>query len=331
MTDTLTSLNNAPNATPSASASAHAYLAALPDILGGDERFKAILDRLTAMSERDYYDPYKLFVWPESLPQDAWWMSPELMSVHGTEVGATLDEAQLRALSKWESVNFYSLNVHGIRELLTSIVARIHMPGFEVASEYFHHIIGEENDHMWFFAKFCLLYAGKVYPDRSLAFAGPGIPEADTFLLFARLLIFEELVDVFNQRMGDDDRLAPTIRHINSVHHQDESRHIAFGRQIVALLHRDLRTRLSAEQLAELETYLKAYMRSSVESLCNPSAFRDAGIPEPFAVRRAVLADPAFDAYAARILKRSTSHMVSEGIFTHDPNKSDTNERTPSS
>ena len=300
------------------SSNAHAYLAALPDILGGDERFKTVLDRLTSMSERDYYDPYKLFVWPESLPEDGYWMTPELMSVHGTKVGASLDEAQLRALSKWESVTFYSLNVHGIRELLTSIVARIHMPGFEVASEYFHHIIGEENDHMWFFAKFCLLYAGKVYPDRSLSFAGPGIAEADTFLLFARLLIFEELVDVFNQRMGEDQRLEPTIRQINSVHHQDESRHIAFGRQIVALLHRDLRTRLNTAQLAELESYLKAYMQASVQSLCNPAAFRDAGIPEPFAVRRAVIEDPAFQAHTARILKRSTSHMVSEGIFTDE-------------
>jgi hypothetical protein len=306
MIDTLTSSDN------------HAYLAALPDILGGDERFKAVLDRLTAMSERDYYDPYKLFVWPESLPDDGYWMTPELMSVHGTAVSASLGEAQLRALSKWESVNFYSLNVHGIRELLTSIVARIHMPGFEVASEYFHHIIGEENDHMWFFARFCLLYAGKVYPDRSLSFAGPGIAEADTFLLFARLLIFEELVDVFNQRMGEDERLAPTIRQINSVHHQDESRHIAFGRQIVALLHRDLRKRLNTAQLAELERYLKAYMRASVESLCNPAAFRDAGIPDPFAARRAVIGDPAFETHAARILKRSTSHMVSEGIFANE-------------
>ncbi|MFD0885015.1 diiron oxygenase [Streptosporangium algeriense] len=294
------------------------YIASLPDILGGDERFTTILDRLTSMSERDYYDPYKLFQWPASIDEDGYWMSPELMTVHGTEAGAKLDDAQLRALSKWESVNFYSLNVHGIRELLTELVARIHTRGFTVASEYFHHIIGEENDHMWFFAKFCLKYAGKIYPDRSMVFSSPGIPEADTFLLFARLLIFEELVDVFNQRMGDDDRLDPTIRKINKVHHQDESRHIAFGRQIVALLHRDLRRRLTAGQLEALETYLKRYMRNSVESLCNPAVFRDAGVPEPYAVRRAVLADPAFDGFVARVLKRSTAHMTSEQIFSDE-------------
>ncbi len=292
------------------------YIAELPDILGGDERFTTILERLNAMSERDYYDPYRLFEWPDSVEEDGYWMSPELLTVHGTGAGASLDEAQLRTLSKWESINFYSLNVHGIRELLTEIVARIHTRPFTVASEYFHHIIGEENEHMWFFAKFCLKYAGKIYPDRALSFSAPGVPEADTFLIFARLLIFEELVDFFNQRMGEDERLDPTIQKINKVHHQDESRHIAFGRQIVALLHRDLRERVDSERLTTLETYLKRYMRHSVESLCNPAAFRDAGIPQPYAVRRAVLADPAFDDFVARVLKRSISHMTSEQIFS---------------
>ncbi|WP_399094232.1 diiron oxygenase [Streptomyces sp. BBFR2] len=294
------------------------HLAELPDILGGDERFRSILDRLVTLSERDYYDPFKLFRWPDRIDEDGYWMSPELLTVHGTEAGSRLTTEQLKALSKWESVNFYSLNVHGIRELLSELVARIHTPPFAVASEYFHHIIGEENDHMWFFATFCLRYAGKVYPDRSMAFAAPSVPEADTFLLFARLLIFEELVDVFNRRMGDDERLDPTVRKINKVHHQDESRHIAFGRQIVALLHKDLRQRLGAAQLRELETYLKRYMRNSVEGLCNPAAFRDAGIPEPYAVRRAVLADPGFDDFTQRVLKRSTSHMTGEGIFSDE-------------
>jgi hypothetical protein len=290
----------------------------LSEALGADPRFKSILDRLISISERDYYNPYRLFEWPDSIVQDAYWMSPELMTVHGTAVGDRLDEAQLKALSKWESVNFYSLNVHGIRELLTAIVARIHTPEFTVPSQYFHHIIGEENEHMWFFATFCLRYAGKVYPDKSLSFAGPGIAEAETFLIFARLLIFEELVDVFNQRMGNDDRLHPTIQQINSVHHQDESRHIAFGRQIVALLHTELRRSLTAEQLASLEVYLKRYMRVSVESLCNPAAFADAGIADPYACRRATLADPQFEVFAARVLKRSTTFLAGEGIFSDE-------------
>ena len=65
-----------------------------------------------------------------------------------------------------------------------------------------------------------------------------------------------------------------------------------------------------------LELYLKRYLRASAESLCNPLGFRDAGIPEPFALRRAVLADPAFDEFVERTLKRSTTFMTSEDIFS---------------
>src|SRR5690348_5098689 len=94
--------------------------------LDSGERLKTILNRLIAKSEEDYYNPYKLFHWPESLPEQQYWMSPELMSVHGTRVAENLSEEQLLAISKWESINFYSLNVDGIRDLIIQIVSRIH-------------------------------------------------------------------------------------------------------------------------------------------------------------------------------------------------------------
>jgi hypothetical protein len=287
-------------------------------VLQADEQLQSILDRLVAMSERDYYDPYKLFQWPDTLPEDQYWMSPELMSVHGTEVAQSFTERQMWAISKWESVNFYSLNVDGIRELITEIIARIHTKDFAVSSEYFHHMIGEENEHMWFFATFCLKYGGKVYPDKGVQLEMRSEGEAAHFLVFARLLLFEEIVDFFNKKMGEDDRLHPTIRQINAIHHQDESRHVAFGRQIVSLLHRQLRAKLGTEELAELELYLKRYLRKSVDGLVNPHAFRDAGIPDPYRVRNQVLADPAFHELERRMLKRSMSFLVSEGIFTDD-------------
>jgi hypothetical protein len=149
-----------------------------------------------------------------------------------------------------------------------------------------------------------------------MSLAGPGIPEADHFLVFSRLLIFEELVDVFNQRMAQDERLDPTIRKVNEVHHRDESRHIAFGRQIVAMLYADLKERIDESRLRTLETYLKRYMLSSVDGICDPLVYRDAGIPEPYQVRRRVLADSAYPRYVERVLKRSISFMTNTGIFT---------------
>ena len=286
--------------------------------LESNDRLREVLDRLVAMSKEDYYNPYQVFQWPDSLPEDQYWMSPELMSVHGTKAAENLTEDQLKAISKWESINFYSLNVDGIRELITEIIGRIHTRDFAVSSEYFHHIVGEENEHMWFFATFCLNYGGKLYPDKGIKFEDQSEGEIAHFLVFSRLLIFEEIVDFFNKKMGVDERLHPTIRQVNAIHHQDESRHVAFGRQIVSLLHSQLREKLDAEQLAGLETSLKRYIRMSVDSLVNPAAYRDAGIPNPYQLRTEVLADPAFKNLEQQMLKRTMSYMVKEGIFADD-------------
>lgn len=288
--------------------------------VNADARLQDVLGRLVAKSEEDYYNPYRLFQWPESLPEHQYWMSPELMSSHGTEAEKSLTKSQLHAISKWESISFYSLNVHGIRELLLELVGRIYTDGFAVPSEYFHHVIGEENEHMWFFATFCLKYGGKVYSSK--AFGGLTDDGHDTdalhFLVFARLLFFEEIVDFYNKTMGSDDRLHPTIQQLNSVHHQDESRHIAFGRQIVHLLHQRLRETKTDDELRQLELYLKRYLRYSLDSLVNPAAYRDAGVPDPYRFREEVLADPRHREFERSALKRTMSFLTSKQIFSDD-------------
>jgi hypothetical protein len=257
------------------------------------DAFRHTLDRLINASINTYYNPYKEFQWPASMPDEQWWMSRDLLSIAGTPLVDELPTASLQLLSKWESVNFYSLNVHGIRDLLLEVTRRIHTPGFEEASEFFHHFLGEENEHMWFFASFCLRYGGKVYPDRSMR-----APEANdqigikTLLVFVRILVFEELVDFFNRRMGKDESLHPCIRQINNVHHRDETRHLAFGREIVKILFARVRESATAIQLAEIEEYVARFTRVCLNSLYNPAVYKDAGIPEPYELRRRLLADP---------------------------------------
>jgi hypothetical protein len=59
------------------------------------------------------------------------------------------------------------------------------------------------------------------------------------------------------------------------------------------------------------------YMHVSVNSLCNPSAFRDAGIADPYGARRSVRVEPAFQKLTAHVLRRSTTNMVSPQISTN--------------
>ncbi|MFE2293790.1 diiron oxygenase [Streptomyces sp. NPDC059452] len=282
-----------------------------------DTEFRSLLDRLSDKATADYYNPFTTFDWPDSIPTDELWMSPELLSVHGTELMDELSPAQLRALSRWESVNFYSLNVHGIRELLIEVTRRVHTPGFELPSEFFHHFIGEENDHMWFFATFCLKYADKIYPDKSVKLPEPPRdPDIENFLVFARILIFEQIVDHYNVRLADDRRLHPTVRHINRLHHQDESRHIAFGCRLVHLLWKRLLARGLDEAARQgLRDYLGRYLTTSIESFYNPAVYRDAGLPDGFALRRRLLAHPARQPAHAKVLHKTTGFLHRIGVF----------------
>jgi P-aminobenzoate N-oxygenase AurF len=169
---------------------------------------------------------------------------------------------------------------------------------------------------MWFFATFCWKYGRKIYPNRKLAFSIDEVaPDVESFLVFSRILIFEEIVDFFNLRMGRDEALHPIIRQVNSIHHQDESRHIAFGREIVKKLFHHVAATQPADQVAEAQDYLKRYLVASIQSLYSPAVYRDAGIAEPYELRSALLQDPARRAADERTLRRTLDFFQGNGIL----------------
>ncbi|MFF5860709.1 diiron oxygenase [Streptomyces sp. NPDC012751] len=284
-------------------------------LIDQNDRFLDILERLSSKSVEDYYNPYKLFEWPEELPRNMWWMSPELTTTYGTAAAERMTEEQLYALSRYESINFYSLNVHGIRELLIEVTRRIHTSGFETPSQFFHHFIGEENEHMWFFAEFCLRYGKKIY--RQPAGASAEIPRSDveSLLVFTRILIFEELVDHFNSKMALDTRLHETIRAINRIHHQDESRHIAFGRELVSALFAEVRKNSTERELADVAAYIRRYMKYSFESLFNPQVYRDAGVEKPQELRRELLQAPTRARFEQSVFRKTGKFLEKTGII----------------
>lgn len=284
---------------------------------GGSPDPGAAFGRLARLSREQRQNAFTGFEWPDELPPDAYWMSKSLLTVAGAEAGRDLPDDRLRALSRYESVHFYSLNIHGIRELLTAAVDRIHTPEFREASQFLHHFIDEENQHMWFFAEFCTRYGGKIYPERRLRFGEPERGAAGHFLTFARIQLFEEIVDYFNVRMGEDTSLPPIVRAINAAHHREEARHIAFGREMVRRLHRRLAAEAAPSELARVEQYLHDYLTSCVLSLYNPSVYRDAGLAErPQAFRRGLIDDPARREAHREIVKSPLRFAESAGIFT---------------
>jgi hypothetical protein len=286
-------------------------------LINRSRRLRDILERLSAQSVEDYYNPYKTFEWPESLPTGIWWMSPELMTTAGHELETELNIEQRQRLSRAESINFYSLNVHGIRELLIEVTRRIHTREFAAPSEYFHHFIGEENEHMWFFAEFCLRYGGKIYTQPRGGAAAVPPSRAESLLVFARILIFEELVDHYNMTMAADARLHDTVRAVNRIHHQDESRHIAFGRELVKVLFGEFKADATQTELDEVEDYLKRYMNFSFESLFNPQVYKDAGLPRPLEIRTRLLSAPERTDKEKYVFRKTLPYLQRVGIISN--------------
>ncbi|MGH9266763.1 MAG: diiron oxygenase, partial [Acidimicrobiales bacterium] len=235
------------------------------------------VERLCRSSRRAYHNPYDL-EWPSAAGRPGWFTSPELVSLHGTPAWDHLDEAAQMELSFWEAVNFYSLNIHGERLLMEGLAARLYRPGLGAATEYLHHMLDEENKHSVWFGQFCLRYAGRIYPDLTVAFPRAYAPGEEDLLFFAQVLIFEQVVDRFNLAMARDERLVPIAGTINERHHDEEVRHLIFGRRIVEDLWWRHSPAWSAETVAGARAQLRAFFEATWRSFYNPRAYRDAGL-----------------------------------------------------
>jgi hypothetical protein len=261
--------------------------------------------KLAQRSIDEYYNAYTFFSWPDSLPRDCYWMSPELLSPFGTEIFDNLSQDQRHTLSQAELCNFFSITIHGERDLLAGVVPLLEIDAADEISEYLHHFVKEENEHQWFFAKFCRTYFETILrPIGPPAPASPHPPDIAAFVTFAQILMFEEIGVFYNQKMAADERLPEIVREINRVHYIDESRHIAFGRLYVKELHRPLVDRYPEPQLRALHDYIEAYLWWIGESFFSPDVYKQAGL-KGYATRQRLLGDEAVRARRSAAFERS--------------------------
>lgn len=276
------------------------------------------VERLCRTSEANFIDPFSRLEWPDALDPDGWCMSPELTSLHGTELYQQLDESGRKQLAFFEAINFFSININGERALCEGIARRLYRRDTEVITPYLHHFLDEENKHMYYFGRFCTKYAGKVYPDRKLAFPREYAPGEEEVLFFAKIMIFEELVDVYNRRMAKDERLVPIAREINWLHHFEETRHLSFGRQLVAELVAEHAPRWSADTSARVRAYLADYLVATWREYYNPDVYRDAGFLDPLAVRERAYAADAQRAHRRDVSAGCLRVLRNTGLLTCD-------------
>lgn len=281
--------------------------------------FPRIVEKLCEASKKEYANPYSSMEWPEALDPEGWFMSPELLSIYGMPEYERLTEGEKKRLSFYETVNFFSLNIHGEKSLVEGLARQLYQKGNQELSPYLHHFLDEENKHMIYFGGFCTRYAGKIYRDRKMVFPRDYAPGEEAFLFFAKVLIFEEIVDLYNVKMSKDARLAPIARQINLSHHRDEMRHLVFGRNLV----KDLFQRYAAvwppEVVQGVRRYLAAYFSATWKEYYNPDVYKDAGLEEPYRLQEAALQNPSAQAHRKKISEGCIRYFLENNILEEEP------------
>lgn len=279
----------------------------------------AIVEKLCRASEREYYNPYDSFAWPETLDMNEWYMSPQFISIYATPTYAAMTEEQRKRLSFFEAVNFFSLNIHGEKSLIEGLAKRLYAKDSKPVSPYLHHFLDEENKHMIYFGGFCMRYANKIYPDRKMVFDREYAAGEEDFLFFTKVMIFEEIVDYYNVKMGVDENLNAVSREINMLHHRDEARHLVFGRKVVAELFDKFAPNWSAETLQGVREYIEGYWHATWKEYYNPAVYKDADLPDAYDLQKTAMAHEACRAHRTEVSKACLKFLCDHDILTNAP------------
>lgn len=281
--------------------------------------FANTIKKLRDASIKDYANPYSNLDWPDTLDLEQWFTSPELISLYGTDFYNNLSDAAKMRLSFYEAVNFFSLNIHGEKPLVEGLAERLYKKGNEEINDYLHMFLDEENKHMIYFGGFCTRYAGKVYAEKKFAFPREYERGEEDFLFFAKALIFEEIVDVYNVSMSRDERLVPIVRQINLLHHRDEARHLAFGRRTVKELFSRYASGWSDETRKRVREYLKNYLIATWKEYYNPAVYRDCGFAAPFDLQETAFDHTASRAHRKKISEGCVRYLLENEILGEEP------------
>ena len=274
--------------------------------------------RLCRVSEKHFIDPFSRLEWPESLERNQWFMTPELISLHGTEHYDRLDEQQKQLLSFFELVNFFSINIHGERMLIEGLAKRLYRKHTATVSPYLHHFLDEENKHMFYFGRFCNRYAGKLYAEKKVTIEREYADGEEEFLFFARVMLFEEMVYVYNRRMAKDQRLVAISREINWLHHFEEARHLVFGRRLVEELYETHADGWQPEVRQSIADELVGFLDATWKEFFNPEVYKDSDLQDAYGLRREVLANATVIARKKTIADHCSRTLYKLGLLTQE-------------
>ena len=281
--------------------------------------FGPSIERLIAASERRGTAPFARVRFPEALDPAASVLPEAFVSLRSHPVYALLDGEQRRRLGLLETVNFFSLNIHGEQALVAGLAERLYRnrwPGESARlSRYLQHFIHDENSHTYMLAEYCSRYGDGVMPEHVYAFESPALSRRGLDLLFfGRVYVLETFLDHVNRGVMRDPAVDPTTRAVHRSHHVDESLHIAFDRVILSSLARTLDDEGLAAEKATVGILLRGYAEYAFARLLNPRVYRALGLPEPLRLVDEVRASAAWRAFKAGIMDRQFADLNKLGV-----------------
>jgi hypothetical protein len=251
---------------------------------------EAVAGRLLTASARHSYDPGTDIDWDTPPVPGLFWMTPEHVSLYGTELWDQLSPAERVELSKHEIASGMSVGLW-FELVLMQLLSRYayDLDPRSAHAQYALTELGDETRHSIMFARTCeVLGVPRYRPPRltheitRIAKAAMGGPS-----MFAAVLVAEETTDRVQRIMMDDPSLQPLIRQVNRIHVIEEARHVRFAREEVSRRMAGMRWpfRELHRQLTAAISYL------IIDSMIDPAVYKSVGI-DPRAGRSAAMSNP---------------------------------------
>lgn len=247
------------------------------------------LSSISLSPDKGLHQPFTRVAYQPTLDRNRPQFPEELLSLYHHPVYATLSAGQKWKLGLLETINFFSVNIHGERKLVQGLEERLYVPsrfgGAWDIGNYLQHFIHEENAHTHMLAGYCYRYGDGVMKDYAVQIEAPTLSDIGMELLFfGRVFVLETFLDYLNTTAMRDERLDVTVRQIHRFHHDEEARHMAFDREVIEFCVTQMQAAGLHDEMELIAVLLNTYGRVAMKSLYSPVVYRKVGIAHPTTV-----------------------------------------------
>ncbi|AHH15456.1 P-aminobenzoate N-oxygenase AurF-like protein [Nocardia nova SH22a] len=269
--------------------------------------------KLMTASVINSYDPNVDIDWDAPLVEGKWFLSERFCSLAGTDLWDSLTFEQKVICSREELAGSLGSGVWTEHMLLALVSRYVYdRPITDPDVQFALTEIADECRHMIMFAKTLDAIGAEPYraPWQIRHVGRPLKKAAPLIVLWAMLLMTEEIFEQIQREVAKDESVQPVVRTMSRIHVVEESRHIGFAR---AELDR-LVPQLSKPQLSALRTMLATSAPLFIDGLFSPEMYRRSGL-DPKVARAAAKKNKEFRETFKWAASRVTDHYRSIGLI----------------